>query len=259
MVERISEVDLVLPALMCIERGEPEISTTELQACLRSMLEPTGEDLEILAGRSDDKFSQKVRNLRSHETLERAGWVIYERRGNNGFWQLTDEGRAALERHRELITGVLAGRFPYATQQETFRRAAQSGEAGGRKKSRVIVFDEDESVSEGQVTEVAVQRRERSRRLRDIALEHFRAPDGRIVCAACEFDFRQTYGQRGEDYIEIHHQKPIFTYEDEDIEQGIREALQNLVPLCSNCHRMVHRRRNDVWTLQELKHALGRA
>ena len=31
---------------------------------------PSGEDLERLSNRSDDKFSQKVRNLKSHKTLE---------------------------------------------------------------------------------------------------------------------------------------------------------------------------------------------
>lgn len=43
-----------------------EINTTELQNELRNRLQPSGDDLKILANRNDDKFSQKVRNLVSH-------------------------------------------------------------------------------------------------------------------------------------------------------------------------------------------------
>ncbi len=32
-------------------------------------MEPSGEDLQILQDRNDDKFSQKVRNIKSHDTL----------------------------------------------------------------------------------------------------------------------------------------------------------------------------------------------
>ena len=38
---------------------------------LRLILKPSGEDTKQLKGRSDDKFSQKVRNLKSHRKLEK--------------------------------------------------------------------------------------------------------------------------------------------------------------------------------------------
>lgn len=70
MTSRITERDLILPALWCIGQNKNKtISTTNLQRCLRNLLRPSGEDLEILEGRRDDKFSQKVCNLRSHKTL----------------------------------------------------------------------------------------------------------------------------------------------------------------------------------------------
>ena len=40
-------------------------------------MKPSGDDLEILANRTDDKFSQKVRNLNSHKTLEKKGYVDF--------------------------------------------------------------------------------------------------------------------------------------------------------------------------------------
>jgi hypothetical protein len=97
MSERISERDLILPALWCINlnSGHPT-STTQLQSLLRELLHPVGEDLIILERRRDDRFSQKVRNLRSHQTLEGLGFAIYESRGNNGFWTITEQGKAFL-------------------------------------------------------------------------------------------------------------------------------------------------------------------
>jgi hypothetical protein len=65
-----SEPDLIIPALEIIAARPNGISTSELK--------PSGDDLEILANRSDDKFSQKVRNLNSHGTLEKRRLAIFK-------------------------------------------------------------------------------------------------------------------------------------------------------------------------------------
>ena len=249
----LRERDLLIPALRCIEVGG-EITTTQLIDCLRELLQPTGEDAEILATRRDDKFSQKVRNLVSHEALTRRHWATYERRGRNGYWKLTDAGRSVLDDNRELLDGVLRGRHAYPTQQTAFAEVERTRELRGPR--RVLTFDEDETVAEGDVTPVAIKRRQRSGRLRALALQRLRK-QFLLRCAACGFDFESVYGDRGRDYIEIHHEKPIFMYEDEDLEQRIADALGNLVPLCSNCHRMIHRRRDDIWTVDRLRKALS--
>src|SRR5437762_2242528 len=98
----ISEPDLILPALYCIN-NEGEISTTLLSQQLRLLLNPQGEDREILSGRNDDKFSQKVRNLRSHETLEKAGLANYENRSGQGYWTITDKGKSILENNLPIL------------------------------------------------------------------------------------------------------------------------------------------------------------
>ena len=69
-----SEKDLILPALKIIyeasKDGGKGITTSELIKNLREILNPVGEDLSLLQGRKDDKFSQKVRNLISHKTID---------------------------------------------------------------------------------------------------------------------------------------------------------------------------------------------
>ena len=50
-------------------------------------------------------------------------------------------------------------------------------------------------------------------------------------------------GVYGKDCIEIHHIKPIFQYKDESFDQSLERALQNLLPVCPNCHRVIHSNR----------------
>lgn len=53
-----------------VVKKHPGIKTSELIIKLTEIMKPDGEDLEILEKRKDTKFSQKVRNLVSHKSLE---------------------------------------------------------------------------------------------------------------------------------------------------------------------------------------------
>ncbi|WP_434389838.1 HNH endonuclease [Melittangium boletus] len=66
-------------------------------------------------------------------------------------------------------------------------------------------------------------------------------------CMACGFSFSETYGEWGADFIEVHHLQPISDGE------RVTNPAKDLVPLCANCHRMVHRKRGITLTLDELR------
>lgn len=61
-------------------------------------------------------------------------------------------------------------------------------------------------------------------------------------CAVCGFDFSKTYGTVGEGYIEVHHKNPVASYEGE---VSVNPET-DLVPVCANCHRMIHRRKDPL-------------
>lgn len=67
----ITEKELIVPALKLIAEQTKGLSTTELIKLLRQELKPSDKDTEILKGRNDDVFSQKVRNLISHKSIEK--------------------------------------------------------------------------------------------------------------------------------------------------------------------------------------------
>ena len=95
-----SENELIIPALKVLEGNYPrKTTTTTLIRRLREELDPTGDDLEILSERSDDKFSQKVRNLKSHNTLVKKGFAIYK----NGEWEITEKGKNYLKNRNRLF------------------------------------------------------------------------------------------------------------------------------------------------------------
>jgi hypothetical protein len=254
MPKRISEQDLVLPALFCIDNAE-EISTTDLMGCLRDLLQPQGEDTELLKGRTDDKFSQKVRNLQSHETLEGRQLAVHERRGNQGYWKITAAGKDFLEFSKPLLDYLIEQHFDYDTQQTAFARVNAPDQQD--TTNQLALFDEtvtedDVIILEGRKKIVKQQTYERSTKLHELAINHFTV-DGQIVCRGCGFNFGAVYGLHGAGYIEIHHLKPIFTYGDENVEKTLEEALGNVVPVCANCHVMIHRKRDHMLSIEELK------
>ncbi len=68
------------------------------------------------------------------------------------------------------------------------------------------------------------------------------------ICAVCGFDFERAYGDRGRGFIEVHHTKPLSSLED----SYLPNPLTDLIPVCSNCHRMIHRRNDDILSIEEL-------
>ncbi|AIF44518.1 HNH endonuclease [Virgibacillus sp. SK37] len=69
------------------------------------------------------------------------------------------------------------------------------------------------------------------------------------ICAVCGFKFEEVYGELGRDFIEIHHVRPLSTL-NEAVEV---DPAKDLVTVCPNCHRMLHRNRNKVLSVEELK------
>jgi hypothetical protein len=74
------------------------LTTSQLIELLELRLHPQGNDAEILDGRSDTYFSQKVRNLVSHRDqgtgLQTRGLATYD--PNTEGWDITVTGRQAV-------------------------------------------------------------------------------------------------------------------------------------------------------------------
>jgi len=247
IVTRISENQLVLPSLFLISLSpEKSIATSELIPKLRNLLKPKGEDLKILSGRNDDKFSQKVRNLRSHDTFERCNFAKYK----NGRFYITKKGEKYLSENKQVVQYLLVNDFQWDDLKDGFDKIHKKSI---EEKQKINVFDENICIQEGTKRLIEKEIYERSIKLKKEAIKHYEKK-GKIYCDVCNFNFDNFYGNKiGGKYIEIHHIKPIFKYENEDLEKTIRKALKNVVPVCSNCHRMIHRDWRNPLQIEYLK------
>ena len=228
--DRITESELVLPSLYLMSLSPTgSISTTELIRLLTQIMKPQGLDAQILSNRSDTYFSQKVRNLKSHDTLTKYGYALY----SDGTYYITDSGRLLVQNNKSSIQYILSSGFDYSDVKSTFGRVYKS--------RSTIVIPYDELISEGGRNNEVTKSYERSKRLRNAAIGYF-THNGVIVCDCCGFEFKSFYGEKfGKSCIEIHHLKPIFQYASMSVVQTIDSALRNLLPVCPNCHRVIHK------------------
>tara|TARA_B100000963_G_C22565022_1_gene643236 strand:+ start:476 stop:1297 length:822 start_codon:yes stop_codon:yes gene_type:complete len=81
--------------------------------------------------------------------------------------------------------------------------------------------------------------------------EEFLKQHGYLFCEVCNFNFNKTYGKRGKGFIECHHNIPLHEQDGERI-----TLSSDLTLLCSNCHRMIHRKKKWL-TVDELKNIIN--
>lgn len=90
----------------------------------------------------------------------------------------------------------------------------------------------DEAVWEGAKTRVTVNQYERDPDARARCLQHWGHD-----CVVCDFSFERQYGGRGAGFIHVHHLKPL----GEIGEAYLLNPIEDLRPVCPNCHAMIHR------------------
>jgi 5-methylcytosine-specific restriction endonuclease McrA len=107
------------------------------------------------------------------------------------------------------------------------------------------VQEETAGTTEGKRTVYYTTKYERSSKNREAAIRIHGTK-----CMICGFDFGQKYGELGKGYIEVHHIKPLATLEQE----VVINPETDLICVCANCHRMLHRFKNYIVTVEELKY-----
>lgn len=75
--------------------------------------------------------------------------------------------------------------------------------------------------------------------------------NGNLFCEACGFNFNEIYGSRGNNFIEGHHKKLV-----SEMQKGETTKIEDIALLCSNCHRMIHRK--PLISVEELSALLKR-
>ncbi|MXZ31177.1 MAG: hypothetical protein F4Z22_10170 [Acidimicrobiia bacterium] len=114
------------------------------------------------------------------------------------------------------------------------------------------VLDADGNVIEGASKRVSVLRYETDPRARARCI----AVHG-TSCHVCRIDFGSTYGDFAEGYIHVHHKTPVHQAA-ADGEYEL-DPVSDLVPVCPNCHAMLHRHPDKPCSVEKLRRLMGDA
>lgn len=89
---------------------------------------------------------------------------------------------------------------------------------------------------------------ERNPKAREECLKHWK-----YSCVVCGFNFEETYGELGKNYIHVHHINQISSIKKEyEV-----NPVEDLRPVCPNCHAMIHRNK-EALTIEELKSKMSK-
>lgn len=110
--------------------------------------------------------------------------------------------------------------------------------------------DDESNFPEGAEAYRVHRSRERDPKLAGRAKQKRFNETGSLKCDVCSFDFVEEFGPLGAGYIEAHHTTPVV-----QLAGSRRTKLSELVLVCSNCHRMLHRSNPmlDVLGLRKLR------
>ncbi|WP_245423172.1 HNH endonuclease [Shewanella frigidimarina] len=112
-----------------------------------------------------------------------------------------------------------------------------------RSSSKESVYPEEiVTYTEGMVTNIKVNKYERDINARLACIDYHKA-----ICKVCNFNFSLIYGAIGEGFIHVHHLVPLAQVG----KQYIVNPIIDLVPVCPNCHAMLHRK-TPPFTIKEL-------
>lgn len=126
-----------------------------------------------------------------------------------------------------------------------FLGAVQSSGHRAAASKRMIA----QSFAEGEAIIREVRYFRRNPNLRQDAIDKYG-----LTCAACEKSMTDLYGEAAEGLIDIHHLKPLSMGK-----RGRQTTLEDVRPLCPNCHRVAHKKRPEPYSIKELREMIKKA
>lgn len=181
---------------------------------------------------SKSKWANAVQWARKHLIDE--GLLLPQTKSGRNKWILSETG---IKIGRKLYLEMMDGEDMYHDELEI------------TIKSDLNKLEEEIDIEykEGNVKQVLSSKYERDLTLRKKVIELHGT-----TCQVCKFNFHNTYGELGKDFIEVHHLIPISNFKEE---HSVNPKTEMAV-LCANCHRMMHRNYNKILKIDELKQLL---
>jgi 5-methylcytosine-specific restriction protein A len=200
-----------------------EAAASEIAAFLKMKYQPLNSQFGRLAKKVDKIIPNITYELREDETSR--------------YWNLFFNGRYNHAGKGKLFYWQL--RTPLV---EALQELSLTGEF---KKTENLAEELSEqalkTLPEGAKKSIVVNAYERNPKAREECVQHYGTD-----CVVCGFNFGVAFGELGEGFIHVHHLTPLSSIgESYDV-----NPIQDLRPVCPNCHAMLHRKK--VLSIEEL-------
>lgn len=222
--KRIRENEIIKPALTIIN-DNPGINTSELIKELQKVIELYPGDREILKGRTDNKFSQIVRNLISHKDNNKFGKCINERgTGRNSGLYINEIGKNEIlgYERREIRDEKIDNEFQNQVRKsQSYSEKKDLDKADSRMPEKKTKSNNSRYKTDSRITKTVL---EMNKHICEIEL--------------IEGKKHKTFNTKDEvQYMEGHHLIPMKAQK--DYIQNI-DRSDNICCLCPNCHKAIH-------------------
>lgn len=198
-----------------------------------------------------------LRSVKKHGGLTTAKRMLSKKLTNpaeqKGFNALIEAGRPDLSLENLVLQPRFHSLFTKDELAEAKRRLDSVPSYARRKnvlpeQNFPDAIEDAKLYSEGAKKTVTVNAYERDPAARNACLQR-----NGYRCAVCDMSFAERYGDIGRSFIHVHHKKPL---------AGIKTAYKvnpskDLVPVCPNCHAMLHTT-NPPLGIEELKDHLAK-
>ncbi|HET6882607.1 MAG TPA: HNH endonuclease [Pirellulales bacterium] len=202
--------------------------------------------------RLDPSLSQQLRLLSPSGEEKRlfftSGTTQLDGQATRGVRELSASSAALLDRIIELTDELPPSEVMFTVTEELLdllgeaedlRREAEEFRRQAIEQNAQSSPATPQQFREGSVQRSLATRYERKRGARDACIAHHRALcGGRTLCGICGFEFAAAYGDEMAGFIHVHHVNQLS--DRQWTGQEMSDPIKDLIPLCPNCHAVVH-------------------
>lgn len=139
--------------------------------------------------------------------------------------------------------------LPIHRNDQQFIKKADVTEKFSNQRSFTYSFTDAETYTEGRIKDIVLSIHERDPIARRKCIEHY-GPR----CYICKFDFASRYGPLFEGLIHVHHRTPLYLQS----ENHPVDPILDLIPVCPNCHMVLHSKSDGVYTPEDIIEFIGK-
>ena len=207
---------------------------------------------QFRAGWKRDEVREETLNEKL--TWNNLGWRMGQYFGSQSDEQIDEMFQVLADDYRSSVTPSAKKAASKANKKVGPRRQHSVGQKPKNQPQRNYSPDEiDENVylSEGAKRRITVNAYERNPRARQRCMAHYGTK-----CCICGFSFGDIYGEIAEDFIHVHHVKPV---SEKGGMQYVVDPVKDLRPVCPNCHAVIHIRKGEpAFSIEKVKAFLQR-